>query len=199
LLRNPVVIGGLALLVIGLFSYGVTSIGANSASDGHGHSHDHGGEGTYNLPDSGNESLLTDVQTFPSQGRDHVATGSVIEYSTSPPTSGQHYDRPSSAGFYTETPQLGHLVHSLEHGAIVIYYDPATLSDSAKQDLQDLAQTHTESWKGVVVAPNPNENPESAYVLTAWTHMLRMDSYDEDVVDSFLAEYIGRGPEHPVR
>jgi hypothetical protein len=49
------------------------------------------------------------------------------------------------------------------------------------------------------VVPNPADDPRAAYVLTAWRHRLTMDSYDEATVRAFLAEYLGRGPENPVR
>ena len=151
------------------------------------------------LPDQGDQALLQGVEQFPSQGTDHVASGTQVDYSTNPPTSGPHYGSPAQPGFYTETPPLGNLVHSLEHGAVVIYYDPAALTPEAEASLRAFARNHQDSWAAVIVAPNPNENPESAYVLTAWRTMLRMDSYDAEVVRAFLAEYIGRGPEHPVR
>jgi hypothetical protein len=45
----------------------------------------------------------------------------------------------------------------------------------------------------------PSETIETPYVLTAWQAMLRMEEYDAETVRAFLAEYLGRGPEHPVR
>ncbi|PSQ15149.1 hypothetical protein BRD00_15480 [Halobacteriales archaeon QS_8_69_26] len=150
------------------------------------------------LPNSGNPSLLEDVESHPSEGGDHVPESTDPDYDF-PPTSGDHYRTPAFPGFYEKTPALGHLVHSLEHGAIVIYYDPASTSDDAEQSLREFAAQHTDPWASVVVVENPVENPESTYVLTAWRHSLRMDDYDPEVVRAFIAEYIGRGPENPVR
>lgn len=189
--------GLIAIAVVGLIAVGVVAY-LTLFAGGNGGGDVDGLEGQP-LPENGNESLLSDVQTFPSEGNDHVASGTDIDYNTIPPTSGPHYDRPASAGYYTETPPLGDLVHSLEHGAVVIYYDPARTSPAANESLRKFTQEHTGTWKSVIVAPNPRENPESAYVLTAWRHMLRMDSYDKRTVRAFLAEYLGRGPENPVR
>lgn len=157
------------------------------------------GQATGDLPESGDPDLLEDVEQYPSQGNDHVSEGTDVEYDTTPPTSGPHYSTTVGAGFYEETPQLERIVHSLEHGAVVIYYDPAALDSDARQHLQALANEHTGTWASVIVAPHPEENPESAYVLTAWEHMLKLDEYDREVVRAFLAEYLGRGPENPVR
>lgn len=151
------------------------------------------------LPDRGDQSLLQDVQRYPSQGRDHVEPGTRVDYSTSPPTSGPHYADWTDAGYYEETPAAGNLVHSLEHGYVVIYYDPAALTPEAEASLRAFARNHDGRFRSVVVAPNPNDDPESAYVLTAWRVMLRMDEYDPETVRAFIAEYLGRGPEHPVR
>jgi len=159
-----------------------------------------GGNGTAaGLPDRGDEALLTDVERFPSEGTRHVARGTRVDYEQMPPLSGPHYGVTAEAGFYEETPALGAIVHSLEHGAVVIYYDPDTLSETAEADLRAYANEHTGTWKSVIVAPNPSDDPAASYVLTAWRHRLRMDSYDEPTVRAFLAEYLGRGPENAVR
>jgi hypothetical protein len=161
-----------------------------------------GGDGSATaaaLPDRGDDALLSEVQSFPSEGTEHVAQGSEIQYETSPPTSGPHYTSTVSAGFYEESRAAGALVHTLEHGAVIVYYDPAALDQESRADLEALAGEYTGTWQSVVVVPNPAENPESPYVLTAWRHMLRMDGYDADVVRAFMAEYLGRGPENPVR
>jgi hypothetical protein len=146
-----------------------------------------------------NDPLLTDVQSFDSEGTEHVNPPETVDYGTSPPTSGPHYPRPSSAGYYTERPALENLVHSLEHGAIVIYYDPANLSESAEDDLRSLTQEYTRPWQGVLAVPHVEDDPDSPYVLTAWGHLLRLESYDEETVRAFLDAYRGKGPENPVR
>lgn len=187
----PLSIGPLALVsVIGLAAAIVAYLlffGAGS-----------GGEAA-SLPDEGDEELLSDVENYPSEGNEHVNPGTEVEYETMPPTSGPHYSSTTEAGFYEETPPLGELIHSLEHGAVVIYYDPTALSPEAEEHLQELATTYTDPFASVIVVPHPEDDPDSPYVLTAWQNKLEMDSYDQDVVEAFLAEFLGRGPENPVR
>lgn len=151
------------------------------------------------LPEQGDDQLLSGVQTFESEGRDHVDPGTQVDYAQMPPTSGPHYDSTVSAGFYQESQSLGSLVHSLEHGAVIIYYDPAALDSEAQSNIEEYTSTYTGTFSSVIAVPNPRDDPKSAYVLTAWNHRLRMDQYNEDVVRAFVAEYLGRGPEKKVR
>ena len=149
------------------------------------------------LENRGAEEWISQVETFEDQGRQH-RSGS-IDYERVPPLSGPHSSNWVDAGFYTETPRLEELVHSLEHGAVVIYYDEAALNDEAEASLRAWANNKDGSWQSVVVAPNPNDDPRGDYVLTAWTHRLTLDSYDAEAVYAFASEYLGRGPENPVR
>lgn len=151
------------------------------------------------LDDRGDADLLAGVESFPNQGTEHVSRGTDVEYDQMPPLSGPHYSGTVDAGFYTEDQPLGDLVHTLEHGAVVVYYDPAALTNESEGSLREFATVHTGTWRSVVVVPNPSENPEADYVVTTWRHRLYMDTYDAETVHAFLSEYLGRGPENPVR
>jgi len=151
------------------------------------------------LPERGDDALLEGVQQFPSEGTQHVQPGTDLQYDTSPPTSGPHYSATVSAGYYTDQQSPGALVHTLEHGAVIVYYDPGAVDEQTRAELREYANEYTGTWQSVVVVPNPSEDPESAYVLTAWRHMLRLESYDSATLRAFLAEFLGRGPENPVR
>lgn len=56
-------------------------------------------------------------------GRDHVPDGTLVAYNSNPPTSGPHYDEWARAGVYENPVSDGHLVHSLEHGYIILSYN----------------------------------------------------------------------------
>jgi hypothetical protein len=151
------------------------------------------------LPNRGDERLLQDVETFASQGQQHVPQGAGVDYGTLPPTSGPHYSRSIRAGYYTSVQPYGNLVHSLEHGAVVIYYAPDALSSQAEENLRTLARSYRDTWASVVVVPHPEPDPRYPYILTAWTVRLPLEKYDPQTVRAFLAEYLGRGPENRVR
>ena len=158
------------------------------------------------LDESGDSDRLGAVERFESEGTQHVADGTDVDYAQVPPLSGPHYARSTRGGFYEEPQAYESIVHGLEHGAVVIYYAPnasdeATGTDdgSAQESLREFAQTHTGQWRSVIVVPNPESDPQADYVLTAWRHRLYMDSYDARTVHAFLSEFLGRGPENPVR
>src|ERR1051326_314345 len=56
-------------------------------------------------------------------GRDHITTGTKVDYTSNPPTSGNHYPDWTKPGIYSTVPDDRHLVHSLEHGYIIISYN----------------------------------------------------------------------------
>ncbi len=152
------------------------------------------------LPDSGREDVVGVVAEEPYTGPSpppHLSP-SELNYQRTPPTAGPHTGDTVPAGFYEETPPLGALVHTLEHGAVVIYYDPESITPEARESLRTFANQHTGTWQSVVVVPHPGDSPP-AYELTAWEHRLEMETYDARAVRAFVAEYIGRGPENPVR
>lgn len=181
---------GVLLLAIGTYAL-FAGGGGGSAPDG---------IEAESLPDQGDQSLLENVQTFPKPQRtDHVDPGTDLQYEQLPPVGGPHYAGTVNAGFYEQSQAMGDVVHTLEHGAVVVYYDPATVTPEARESLTEFANQHTGRWKSVVVVPNPNDDPDAPYVLTAWRTKLTMQEYDARTVRAFLAEYLGRGPEHPVR
>ena len=187
-----IVAGVLALVVyLAFFAGGSGGSGADGS----------GPAALEDLPQNGDPALLEGVEQFPSEGNAHVSSGTQVQYNTSPPTSGPHYDSPASAGFYEagNAPAAGNLVHSLEHGAVVIYYDPSALSADQEQHLRSLTQQYTGTWASVIAVPTSAANVESPVVLTAWRHRLRLDGYDAATVEAFIAEYLGRGPENPIR
>ena len=179
---GPVVLVGLLVLAGGLVVWVTFFMG--------------GSDGPREIPD---DPLLSDAESFPSEGANHVSSGSDIDYERIPPLSGPHYLQSAGPGFYEETPALGNLVHSLEHGYVVIYYDPGALTPDARADLENLTSTYTEQWQAVIAAPHPADNPNTAYVLTAWQVCQDMDEYDPETVRAFLDAFRGRGPENPVR
>lgn len=64
-------------------------------------------------------------QTVEDQGREHVTPEEVAKFShnSNPPTSGPHLPTWVRAGIYNEPQSEGELIHSLEHGYIIIHYN----------------------------------------------------------------------------
>ena len=56
-------------------------------------------------------------------GREHTSDISGVEYNSNPPTSGRHFPVWAKTGTYNQVVSDGYLLHSLEHGYIVISYN----------------------------------------------------------------------------
>jgi hypothetical protein len=186
-----IVVGAVILLSAGIVVY-ITQLSGTSGSS----TPADGIEAQPPSP-SGDGDLLAGVEQFPNEGAQHVSAGTEIEYAQTPPLSGTHYVRATEGGYYQDAQPYGNIVHSLEHGAVVIYYDPSAINESTTQSLREFAATHNGRWRSVIAVPN--SDIDSPYLLTAWRNRLAMDSYDPETVYAFLSEYLGRGPENPVR
>lgn len=154
-----------------------------------------GGGGSGNSSQISSSTSFSDpgIETFPDEGNTHVPVGTVVVYQTDPPTSGNHYPDPQPGGFYTSPVAAGFLVHSLEHGGVVIYVDATLVSTADLDALKALAAAHPGDFAQVVVVPRT----DAAFpvILTAWTHWLRLATYDQSRIDGFLALFLGNGPE----
>ena len=60
---------------------------------------------------------------MPELGRDHITDIAEITYNSNPPTSGSHFPLWAKPGLYPEVISDGYLIHSLEHGYVVISYN----------------------------------------------------------------------------
>ncbi len=74
----------------------------------------------------------------------HVPEGTDVAYNDAPPAFGEHYPVPETMDrkLYTSTdrPPLENLVHNLEHGYTVLWYDQSVADDNAQMnDLRGIA------------------------------------------------------------
>ena len=140
-------------------------------------------------------AMLEQIETHPDHGRSHLQAGETHNYDTAFPTSGPHSLTWTVAGVYDAPQPPTMLVHALEHGNIVIYYDspPAETMDQ----LKDWAGLYKGQWDGVVLTPGAGLG--EGIVLTAWRKTLKQDRFDAAAAAAFIDEFRGRGPEHPVR
>ncbi len=79
------------------------------------------------------------VTTKPADGnQQHIPDGSPVSYPDAPPAFGKHYIDPDPMGrkFYTtaDRPMLGTLVHNLEHGYTILWYDETAAKNSGEMD-----------------------------------------------------------------
>lgn len=122
-------------------------------------------------------------------------------YNTTPPNSGPHWSvagrYPISWGIYTTQQRNEGVVHNLEHGGILIAYDP-----SVGQDVIDKVKAIYSSWpkdtqfneKKIIIEPYAGMDAKIA--LTAWGWIDKMDTFDQARIQGFILAHIGKGPEN---
>lgn len=137
------------------------------------------------------------VETYASEGAAHVPTGQRVTYRSDPPHSGPHYAQVARPGFYDRPIPDEVIVHNLEHGNIVVFYDPERLNSEDEAYLTRLTRTYTGDWDAVLAVPR--QGMTHPFILSAWRHLLRLDTLDRVLVEAFMDAYRGRGPENPVR
>ena len=119
------------------------------------------------------------------------------DYKTNPPTSGTHFPEWYEDGVYAPgtVPNLGMLVHTLEHGRIDLQYKKGTpAADVAK--LEALLQEQNEGYHMLLFENTTNMDAQVA--ATAWTQSLTCPDMNDKVFDAirtFRARYIDKGPE----
>jgi len=146
------------------------------------------------------------VQTIPpyspdSADRTHIGAAgfetapSLSTYPSVPPASGPHNSTPVTGGVYAEPPDIYQTIHSLEHGAAIIWYDPSAPA-AELATLQTFFQKTGEHDK-VVVAPYsyPDQGDQGVLpagklmVMVAWHHMQTCDSLSLPVAYTFVHSY----------
>ncbi|MDX1608294.1 MAG: DUF3105 domain-containing protein [Candidatus Spechtbacterales bacterium] len=127
-----------------------------------------------------------------SQGEEHVVAGEEepYEWNTYPPTGGWHDANPLPGSFYETEQNLPRIIHSLEHGAVVIYY-----KDSVPQEELDQLRDLYERFRRDKVVVAPLNDMDTNYALTAWQWIDKFDTYNEQRIINFIDDHLNKGPE----
>jgi hypothetical protein len=118
------------------------------------------------------------------------------DYKTNPPTSGNHNPDWYEDGIYNpgDTPKLGMLVHTLEHGRIDVQYKEGTSADDVAKLEAFLGET---DGYHMLLFQNTT-GMDAAVAATAWGHSLTCPKIDDttwDALRTFRTSYIDKGPE----
>jgi Protein of unknown function (DUF3105) len=125
-----------------------------------------------------------------SQGREHVPQlAPKFKYNTVPGTSGPHSNQTVIYGPYDQPVSEINYVHNLEHGAIGIFYGDKVPEETVTQ----LLGYYNGDPNGLILAPDPRLGDQIA--LTAWTHIAKGKTFNEDVLNTFVDTFGFKGPE----
>lgn len=136
-------------------------------------------------------TMVKPGQVVADLGREHVAVRTSVEYNSNPPTSGSHYASWTKRGVYDEAIEDGYLIHSLEHGYVIISYRCEGECQQLKNSLKSFYDQHKQ--KRLIVVPRADLKTPVA--LTAWGRLLALPGWDEAKAEEFLRAWENRGPE----
>ena len=133
----------------------------------------------------------------------HVAEGTDPgPYNSDPPTSGKHYSTQAFADFIDEEGlesfgdfPAGYLLHSLEHGYVVFWYNCNALGDTECDDLKDEIQQVMSSVGNFKVIAIPWPSIEEPVVMTSWGRLLRFEEFDTDIAEQYVRNFRNQAPE----
>lgn len=163
---------------------------------------------------------------LPDQGREHVSEKEweKFKYNSNPPTSGPHDEAWTKAGVYDKPQGDGHLVHSLEHGYVIISHNCEMINSkliptksgqnskmgtgSAETDkscldfFNKLKERVENDTQKLILVPRPNL--DANFALTAWTRIEKFnlpagkagtEEASIEKVNNFIDSFRNHGPE----
>jgi hypothetical protein len=141
------------------------------------------------------------VAQHPEEGFQHLTCPAPLAFGTVPPSSGNHYGEWADFHTYPSPVHWGNLMHSMEHGAVVIVYNcPGGCPDevSAAQVFIDNLPadplcTDVDARR-VILAPDPTLDVR--WAAAAWTWTLRADCFDHDAFAAFVRDHYAQGREN---
>jgi hypothetical protein len=125
-------------------------------------------------------------------------------YYSNPPAGGKHYANPLPAGFYEDTdPEAqvtypeGALVHSLEHGYVIFWYN-CQVSDNC-ETLKSQIKSVMDEFSSVKLIAFPWPDMDVPLAMTSWGRLLDFPAVDLDTMRAFVRNNRNKSPEPNVQ
>lgn len=131
-----------------------------------------------NYSPGGEGTTIDGVESFSNTAM-HV--GTAVDYAQTPPAGGEHNPTWLNCAEYGEAVPNENAVHSLEHGAIWVTYDPLLPAKELETLRSRLPSTY--------VILSPFDGLPSPIVLSGWNRQLQISSADDDRIAPFFEEY----------
>lgn len=127
------------------------------------------------------------------QGGQHVDPDKQVAYTHSPPFGGAHdgYWAACNGVVYPKAVRSENLVHSLEHGAVWIAYNPDQVTGDAVKTLEGKVTNKAYT----VMSPYPGL--DAPISLQSWGHQLKLTDANDPRIDQFLSSLRQNQYKHP--
>lgn len=144
---------------------------------------------TLSTSSSGSGSLPLGTQTFAET--DHTHVSGIVTYDRVPPAGGAHNPVQLNCGVYTQAVPNENAVHSLEHGAVWVTYQPTLPPDQLAALQQLVVSNYVGSQRYLILSPYAGI--PSPIVASAWGSQLGVDSPSDSRLLDFIQHFAGSG------
>ena len=132
-------------------------------------------------------------------GSEHIEMNSDPgQYNSDPPTSGPHYPEEARAGFYdTNLYQFpaGYLVHNLEHGYVIFWYNCDLLDEAGCAELKSQIRAVMDELGGVKLIAYPWPSLDVPLAMTSWGRLQKFETFNAGAAKAFYRANLNRSPE----
>ena len=132
---------------------------------------------------------------------EHVPEGTELSWSSNPPSSGPHYPVWATFQEYAAPVPRAYLVHSMEHGAVLLLYKcdqpcPAIVDELRKvRDAIAPDPLCSDPIRArVIIAPDPLLDVPVAAAAWGWTY--KAECVDAPTLTQFARDHYAQGPEN---
>ncbi|MDZ7844976.1 MAG: DUF3105 domain-containing protein [Anaerolineales bacterium] len=134
---------------------------------------------------------------------EHVAAGEDPgPFNSNPPSSGRHYGQPMEAGFYEENDPAaqvphpeGYILHSLEHGYVVFWYNCQVLEEEDCSALKSEIRDVMDGFQNFKVIGFSWAEMDVPAALTSWGRIQTFETFDPDLARKFVQANRYQAPE----
>lgn len=142
------------------------------------------------------------IDAIPVADSPHVADGTPVVYSSNPPSSGPHYNAWANFQEFNHIVDDRNLVHSLEHGAVLLLYACQGVACDAivpalravRTGIADDPMCDPAIRTRVILAPRAAN--DVAVAAAAWGYIYRADCVDPVSLTAFINDHYAKGPEN---
>lgn len=120
------------------------------------------------------------VEEFEQLAGQHVE--GTVDYDQTPPAGGPHNAAWLNCGIYEQPVPNENAVHSLEHGAVWVTYDPEEVTGGDLDALRDAVPS-------TYMVLSPFEGLDAPVVASAWGYQVQLDGVDDPRLADFIAKY----------
>jgi hypothetical protein len=146
----------------------------------------------------------TPDETLEDDGQGHLDGAALAQqppetlYADRPAGSGQHYGNWLMTGVYDQLLDERALVHNLEHGYVIGYYDDSA-DEAGVSALKEYAQSAIDGdYKKIIVAPWDGElEGDANFAYVAWNQRQQCADFDDATFEQFLKNHHSGNGEAP--